>query len=219
MPRKIFGILCLAICLICLILFTLEKVDEEEGKTFYKNVFPSNNIDVNYLKKEFKEAVGYIEISDTNIAFPIMQGNDNKYYLKHLPNGNYNKMGSLFLDFRNNLFNDKNTIIYGHNFNNGTMFSDLIKFKSLDFFLEHENYDIYTESGNLSIFIIGVYRVLATDAEILIDFETFNEFTLNMEKIFERHFEYSDSDRFITLCTCDDVSSNFRILILGKVIN
>ena len=219
MPRKIFGILCLAICLICLILFTLEKVDEEEGKTFYKNVFPSNNIDVNYLKKEFKEAVGYIEISDTNIAFPIMQGNDNKYYLKHLPNGNYNKMGSLFLDFRNNLFNDKNTIIYGHNFNNGTMFSDLIKFKSLDFFLEHENYDIYTESGNLSIFITGVYRVLATDAEILIDFETFNEFTLNMEKIFERHFEYSDSDRFITLCTCDDVSSNFRILILGKVIN
>ena len=126
MLRKVLVVLCFIICLIFLSLFTLEYLDKQEGENFYKNVLPSNNlIDIDKLKNEYDEAIGYIEIPNTNISYPIMQGEDNNYYLKHLPNGDSNKIGSIFIDYRNNEFNDQNTIIYGHNFNNGTMFIKL----------------------------------------------------------------------------------------------
>ena len=79
----------------------LDILDKKEGEAFYKNVLPSNNIiNIDEMNSEYEETIGYIEILDTNIAFPIVQGENNSYYLKHLPNGNKNKMGSIFLDYR-----------------------------------------------------------------------------------------------------------------------
>ena len=217
MFKKLFIILCFVICLCCFSLLVLDILDKKEGESFYKNVLPSNNIiNVDYMNSEYEEIIGYIEILDTNIAFPIVQGENNSYYLKHLPNDNKNKMGSIFLDYRNDMYNDKNTIIYGHNFNNGTMFSDLLKFKDKEFYNNHLSYTIYTKQEIMDVSIIGGYLADATKSELLINFNFLDELTFNMKKVFENDIEVNEYDKFITLCTCDEVS-NLRFILIGKV--
>ena len=224
MLRKVSIILCLVICLIFLGLFTLEFLDKKEGETFYKNVLPSSNIkDINKLENEYEGATGYIDIPNTNISYPIMQGEDNSYYLKHLPNGDRNKMGSIFLDYRNNGFNDKNTIIYGHNFNNGTMFSDLLNYKSFEFYKNHSNYKIYTSDKVIEVAIFAVYIADATKDELPINFES-TDFDDYLDMVLESNLINSEvsidsDDSLITLCTCSNGSWKNRLIVIGKVLN
>ena len=224
MLRKVSIILCLVICLIFLGLFTLEFLDKKEGETFYKNVLPSTNIkDINKLENEYEGATGYIDIPSTSISYPIMQGEDNSYYLKHLPNGDRNKMGSIFLDYRNNGFNDKNTIIYGHNFNNGTMFSDLLNYKSFEFYKNHSNYKIYTSDKVIEVAIFAVYIADATKDELPINFES-TDFDDYLDMVLESNLINSEvsidsEDNLITLCTCSNGSWKNRLIVIGKVLN
>lgn len=224
MLRKVSIILCLVICLIFLGLFTLEFLDKKEGETFYKNVLPSTNIkDINKLENEYEGATGYIDIPNTSISYPIMQGEDNSYYLKHLPNGDRNKMGSIFLDYRNNGFNDKNTIIYGHNFNNGTMFSDLLNYKSFEFYKNHSNYKIYTSDKVIEVAIFAVYIADATKDELPINFES-TDFDDYLDMVLESNLINSEvsidsEDNLITLCTCSNGSLKNRLIVIGKVLN
>lgn len=205
-------------------LFTLEFLDKKEGETFYKNVLPSTDTkDINKLVNEYKGATGYIEIPDTNISYPIMQGEDNSYYLKHLPNGERNKMGSIFIDYRNNGFNDKNTIIYGHNFNNGTMFSDLLSYKSDEFYKNHSYYKIYTSDGVIEVSIFAIYIADATEEELQINFEA-NDFEDYLNRILKNNLINSEvmvdsDDSLITLCTCSNGSWKSRLIVVGKVLN
>lgn len=224
MLKKVSIILCLVICLIFLSLFTLEFLDKKEGETFYKNVLPSTDTkDINKLVNEYKGATGYIEIPDTNISYPIMQGEDNSYYLKHLPNGERNKMGSIFIDYRNNGFNDKNTIIYGHNFNNGTMFSDLLSYKSDEFYKNHSHYKIYTSDGVIEVSIFAIYIADATEEELQINFEA-NDFEDYLNRILKNNLINSEvmvdsDDSIITLCTCSNGSWKSRLIVVGKILN
>ena len=85
-------------------------------------------VDFNGLKAINPEVIGWIQIEGTSISYPIMKGKDNDYYLKHTFEGNYNAAGSIFIDYTNNSnFEDCNTIIYGHNMKNGSMFGLLRK--------------------------------------------------------------------------------------------
>ena len=76
-----------------------------------------------------RDIVAWLEIPALDIGYPVVQGEDNEYYLHHLPSGEYKGAGSLFMEAGNSSdFSDINTIIYGHNMDNGSMFG---KFRSL----------------------------------------------------------------------------------------
>ena len=92
----------------------------------------SNNIiDLTHINEDY---IGWIEIPNTNINYPVLQSEDNNYYLKRDIYKNYLASGSIFLDYRNNDFSDENTVIYGHYMRNNTMFGQLKKFKEEKFF-------------------------------------------------------------------------------------
>ncbi len=75
-------------------------------------------------------AIGWIYNQGTTLDYPVVQGNDNEYYLKHLIDGTENKLGSIFMDSRNQAnFSDDITVIYGHNLEDGSMFTSLEKYK------------------------------------------------------------------------------------------
>lgn len=71
----------------------------------------------------------WINIDNTVIDYPVVQGEDNDIYLKHNFNNEKSISGTVFVDYRNSLNEDRNIVIYGHNMRNGSMFSDLNKFK------------------------------------------------------------------------------------------
>ena len=86
-------------------------------------------IDWNELTKSGKDIVAWLDIPALGIAYPVVQGDDNEFYLHHLPNGEFKNAGSLFMETANNPdLTDINTVIYGHNMDNGSMFG---KFRNM----------------------------------------------------------------------------------------
>lgn len=102
-----------------------------------------SSLNISELQSVNPDVVGWIHIPDTDISYPLLQVNDNDFYLKHSWDGEKNVCGSIFLDKRSTI-NDWNTVIYGHNMRNGSMFGGLKKYQDEDFAKEHkELYVVY----------------------------------------------------------------------------
>ena len=104
-----------------------------------------------------KDIIGWIKISDTKIDYPIM-GDKDLYYLNHTYDKKYNKNGSIFTNTINP-FQAKETIIYGHNNQNGIMFSEIENFMNKEFFNNHQTFKIYTKSANYDAKIFSIYSI------------------------------------------------------------
>ena len=117
---------------------TYSKVEEfkpaaensEEG-----NVINDENED-NYkkLKEINSDYKLWISIPEFEIEYPVVQGDDNEFYLHNDFYKNKSSSGSIFLDYRVDVEGDKNLIIYGHNMKNGSMFNKITKYKEADEF-------------------------------------------------------------------------------------
>lgn len=142
-----------------------EDIDDLINNVFVEDSNEKENkIDWNYLKSVNKDIIGWIEIEDTAINYTILQDNSNLYYLGHNYLKKYNNNGSIFtLDF--NPFQDRETLLYGHNMSSGTMFSILGKYLDKDFLLKHSKIKIYTPNKNYECVIFSAYSIGITTEE------------------------------------------------------
>lgn len=116
--------------------------------------------EITSLKKEYnnKDIVGILEIENTNYVVPLVQGNDNDYYLKHLPNKEYSFMGSIFLDYRVNVNTSKKLIIYGHNSSQYQMPFDILEnYYDENYLKEHKYVTIKTSSRTRRYELFSIY--------------------------------------------------------------
>lgn len=96
------------------------------------------NIDFDGLSVINDDIVGWIRSIDNVIDYAIVQGSDNEHYLTHMFDKSYNKAGAIFMDYSNDPdFSDENTIIYGHNMKDGSMFAYLLNYKDQTFYDQH----------------------------------------------------------------------------------
>lgn len=183
-------------------------------------------VDFEKLFNENEDTVGWIKINNTNINFPIVQTNNNSFYLKHNFKKQYNSAGWIFADYRNN-FNqlDKNTIIYGHNRRNNTMFSSLKSFLNTYWFdTESNNYFTFiTKDNNYIAKIFSIYKINENNLNLYNSFENENQFyeTINdykQKSIYNFNLDVSYEDNIITLCTCDN-NNKYRIVVHAKLVN
>ena len=94
--------------------------------------------DLTALREESADVKGWILIPDTLVDYPIMQGDDNQFYLEHTWKGKANAGGSIFIECQcSGDFSDFNTIIYGHRMGNTSMFGTLASYKKQEFYEEH----------------------------------------------------------------------------------
>lgn len=113
------------------------------------------------------EVLGWITIYDTNIDYPVVQGEDNNYYLNHNPKRETEGSGSIFIDYRNKPdFSDFNTIIFGHHMAEREMFGDLDLFLDESFWNEHEYGNLIFDSQNHGLQFIAMLQCDAYDWEI-----------------------------------------------------
>lgn len=171
------------------------------------------------LRSVNKDVVGWIYIPDTSISYPITQGEDNSYYLSHTWNGASNYVGSIFLETRNSAdFTDFNTIVYGHNMRNGSMFSGLHDYTDLAHWQQHPYVYIATADG------VFRYRIFASyNADI--DSQTYGlsfRQTQTRENFIAMALENSDidtgdapgiHDRIVTLSTCTGLGYSQRRVV------
>lgn len=166
-------------------------------------------IDWNYLKSVNQDIIGWIEIVDTKINYPILK-DSNLFYLKHSYNRKYNNNGAIFTT-NNNPFIDEETIIYGHNMKNGTMFSSLDKYLNSDFLYSHLNIKIYTPTGNYIGTIFSVYSIGINTENNNIKQLDFKERMKYYKKASKYIIDNIDSPtRIVKLCTCSYINAKVR---------
>ena len=118
------------------------------------------------LQEVNEDVLGWIQIPDMEISYPLVQGTDNDYYLDHSWQKKSSSVGAVYVDYRNSLdLSDFNTIIYGHNMKNDSMFGQLDLFHDEDFLKEHPYVYIVDESGCRKYQIFAAYDVSVSTAE------------------------------------------------------
>ena len=180
-------------------------------------------IDFESLSSINSDIVGWLYIEGTKINYPIVQGEDNSYYLKHLFDGKYNSSGCIFLDTRNNAdFSDRHSVIYGHNMRDGSMFAGLTKYKKQAYYDEHPIALLVTPGGNYRIEFFAGYVASNKDDAWKISFFTDEEFEVWLNQAVEKSCFTSTvspavTDKIITLSTCSYEFDDAKFVLLGRV--
>ena len=161
---------------------------------------------LSHFAKEYSDAAIWLQIPDTPLDYPVMLGADNRFYLDHLPNGDKNALGSLFLDYRTNE-DSVHLIVYGHNGSGGKMFGLLKQYESQDYFLEHKTLTVATSDAVYTCPIFSVRQVEAGGNAYRLEFEDNNSLTdyINQaaaESLYQIDVELEDVTRVLTLSTC-----------------
>lgn len=125
------------------------------------------------LQAQYPDIVAWLSCPDTPLDYPVVQGQDNSYYLTHLATGENNKHGAIFVDCRNaKLLTDENTILYSHNMNDGTMFHGLLNWGNADYAAAHSTMYLQTPYKTYALRVFNACVVTADSAEYQLDFES-----------------------------------------------
>ena len=181
------------------------------------------NVDFNGLKRTNPDVVGWLKVNGTNINYPFVQSSDNDYYLTHSFNKSYNGGGWVFLDYRNNGTNNKNTIIYAHGRSDKTMFGTLKNVLNNGWLNNTNNYviKISTETENSLWQIFSVYRIPTTSDYLQTNFNDETEYQNFLDMIKDRSNHNFDTnvastDNILTLSTCYNNSD--KMVVHAKLI-
>lgn len=181
------------------------------------------NVDFTELKKINNDVKGWIQVNGTNINYPFVQTSDNKYYLNHSFNKSLNYAGWVFLDYRNNLTNNKNTIIYAHGRIDKTMFGSLRNILSSGWLNNSNNYvvKLSTEKENTLWQVFSVYHIPTTSDYIQTEFSSDDEFLQLITKLKDRSMfnfntDVNSNDNILTLSTC--YSDTEKVVLHAKLI-
>ncbi len=203
----------------------IEPVIEVPKENPYWNYINMNmiNVDFNSLKRTNPDVVGWLKVNGTNINYPFVQSSDNDYYLTHSFNKSYNGAGWVFLDYRNNGTNNKNTIIYAHGRSNKTMFGTLKNVLNNGWLNNTNNYviKISTETENSLWQIFSVYRIPTTSDYLQTNFNDETEYQNFLDMIKDRSSHNFDTnvastDNILTLSTCYNNSD--KMVVHAKLI-
>lgn len=185
---------------------------------------PEKNIDWDALHDQNPDIYAWIYVPGTNIDYPILQHPEEKsYYLNHNIDGSEGYPGCIYTQNLNSKnWTDPNTVIYGHNMNDGSMFHDLHLFEDAVFFDETQYLYIYTPDGDYVYEIFAAYPFANVDLLMCFDYSTPEALLVYFDGIWTNrsmtsHFRdsivlYGDS-RIITMSTCIGGQPEMRYLV------
>lgn len=192
-----------------------ETVQEEE------TIQPPIDVDFDALRAVNEDVVGWIYVEALDISYPIVQGENNDQYLHTTYEKTYNFAGSIFIDYENSdQFKDPNTIVYGHNMKNGSMFGTLKKIVSENAYETSHYFWILTPQHSYRYEIFSAYTA-AVGSETYTLFkmhdEEYGQYLQHMKKnsaIDTGELQPGQMDNIVTLSTCTGDSST-RFVVQG----
>ena len=181
-------------------------------------------------EEQNKDIYAWIVIPGTVIDYPVLQHPEEMdYYLQHNLDGSKGRPGCIYTQRMNSKdWSDRNTVLYGHNMQIGTMFAGLHEFEDAGFFEENQYIHIYSEDGRILVYeIFAAYEF--SDAHILMtyDFYTDEGFQQYLDTVresaedngnFRQESDPDIEDKIITLSTCVRGNSSQRYLVQGVLI-
>ena len=179
------------------------------------------SVDFDTLKEANDDVIGWLYCEDTPINYPVLQSDDNSYYLRRLVNDEWNIAGSLFMDYRNNLSNnDWNTVIYGHNMKNDSMFGTLPEYRNQDYYEQHPIMYFLTPEADYKIELIAGF-VTPSDSELYDVYLSETDRASLCDELFElsdfqsNEYSFEENIRLLTLSTCSYEYETARYVVVG----
>ncbi|WP_020618358.1 class B sortase [Paenibacillus daejeonensis] len=168
------------------------------------------------------DIVGWLRIDHTPIDYPVLQSDDNDYYLKHNVDKQASRRGSIFMDYRNtSITDDIHTVIYGHHMKDGSMFGELAKYKDAAYYREHPTitFEGIEEATAWEIFSVYIYS--PDDQFFEYEFADQQHYDAYLQKIIEQsHYatgvSVTSDDQLLTLVTCTYEVTDARFIIHAK---
>ena len=194
-------------------------VEERDGV-----IVMENPIDFASLKEVNEEIIGWLKVTALDISYPLAQGSDNDFYLHNTFEKTPNFAGCIFLDTQSKKdFTDRNSIIYGHNMKNGSMFGTLKKFYEDGVYEKSPYFWVYTPDKIYQYEIFSCQEVGATSQTYQLTFEDDEDFMDYINNAFEKSVVESKvkvgaDDKVVTLSTCTG-NDTTRFIVQGKLIN
>ncbi len=193
---------------------------------------PDLEVDLENLQKTVNADIyAWIYVPGTKVNYPILQHpTDDSYYLNYNLDGSKGYPGCIYSEktYNNKEFTDHNTVLYGHNMKNGTMFGSLHRYEDEEFFNENRYIYVYTQEKLLVYKIFAAY--VHSNEHLLYNhnfdlpemaalyFETVRT-ERNMNRIYDDSMELNGEEYFITLSTCINNKPENRFLVQGVLIN
>lgn len=223
--KKIILVVCIIVFICSSALLLKTVVNEYNNKKMYEEL--SNLVSTNANTEETtapdysaiyaknSDFIGWITVPNTSINYPVLQCDDNDYYLTYNFEKQRDARGAIFMDYRNNPVNlDSNTIIYGHNCYNTTMFSELSKYQKIDFYKTSPVFEFNTVERTYKWKIYGAFITTAKPEEDngyvfnyiypYMDGENFKGFINEIDKrrLYVTDVDINDDDKMLILSTC-----------------
>ena len=203
--------------------------DESAGaETSGESHFPAlPSVDFDALQENGPDIIAWLTVPDTPVNYPVTQAKDNDYYLHHLYDGTYNKAGCLFADYENKKdFTDKNTIIYGHNMRDGSMFASLNEYKEQSHYDGHPQMYLVTPEGGYLCDIFAAFEAKPKESGTdtspwRMEWKDDGAYTTWLSAMADRSVVETDvtvtsSDKVLTLSTCTPGGAS-RFIVMGKI--
>lgn len=189
-----------------------------------KNDPKPDTVNFDALKQINPDTAAWISADGTPLNYPVVRGKNNAYYLNHLFTGKRGRMGTLFLDFRcSGDFSDSNTILYGHNMKDGSMFAFLERYKQQSGYDRTPTMRLNTPSGGFTVELFAGTVVDGSRESVPLRFAGCSDFlkytaALKRESTFHSDVSVAAGDRIVTLCTCTSAFQNARYALFGKLV-
>ena len=231
MKNKMMTII--SIPLIAMILFSgyrLEKkmntyrIEESTKVKTSLEMRKGRDVDFGKLKERNEDVRAWIYLPDSKIDYPVLQGEDNDFYLHRDIDKNYLYDGSIYIDSTNEFpFRDKNTVIYGHHMFSGAMFCGLEKFADKEYFDSHRIFQLTTEDGKYDIHAIAYLNEDAFSDLYLTDFDDASFTTTDFINLIKENAkvlsdeDFDETDTFVTMSTCAYNYDDARHQVIGII--
>ena len=173
-----------------------------------------------------KNIVGWISADGTKLNNPILQAENNDFYLDHNFKDRESRAGSVFMDYRNNVQDiNQNTILYGHSMKNSTMFGSLKNYLNQQYANEHPVIYLDTLYEGYDVEVFAAYETTIDFYYIETEFTSNDTFLKFIDEIqtrsaIEMNVEIGPEDKILTLSTCKDsvMSDDHRFVVQGKLV-
>jgi len=199
-----------------------ESEDNQKDKLLEKI---ESTFDYPALLEVNADCIGWLNIKGTEIDYPVVQTDNNSYYLNHNFQKEYAICGTLFLDQRCRVDAiGEHLIIYGHQMKDGSMFKQLMKYKNTEFCKEHEDIEFYLKDKRYQYKVIAVYVTNINRGGKYYDFiekETRKEQieylqSMAVDQVYRTEDTVQENDELLSLSTCEYSSTNGRLIVLAK---
>jgi len=236
--RQRMGPVRLAIFIVFLLVFLVsagmlakDYFEDQKAQKDFAQLVVSGGYDLKSLHEQNEDIVGWLQIKDTKINYPVMQTKDNpEYYLARNFKKETSPAGTPFMDATSDIdIPTLNWTIYGHNIKSGTMFHDLLKYDDEDFYQDHKTFTFDTINGTGTYEIVAVYYTqIYTTAYDGFKYYHYNDITSKAQlaefiagskalSLYDTEVTVED-EQVLTLSTCAYQVEDGRFVVVAKKI-